>query len=120
MARRAFAHDATVAIHPGGDSRAPGGAIANALCGGWDHPPPCPLAPHYVTCSRAGDAVTLRIVFAAEPADEQRVRTLIDRALADGQVTAPDGSVATWELRSTTTATLRADEEELAERLIAH
>jgi len=34
---------------PRGDSaNALGGAITIALCGHWDHTPPCPLAPHYV------------------------------------------------------------------------
>ena len=45
MTRTAYAHDAVVILDPGGDSRAPGGAITVALCGHWDHEPPCPLAP---------------------------------------------------------------------------
>ena len=49
MARKAFAHDAVVAMQQDDSPNALGGAITKALCGGWDHPPPCPLAPHYVT-----------------------------------------------------------------------
>jgi hypothetical protein len=120
MARKAFAHDAVVAMRPGDSPDALGGAIANALCGGWDHPPPCPLAPHYVSNVADGKTVSLRVVFATEPADEQRVRALIGEALATGQLTVPDGGVAMWELRSTSAGTLRADEEDLAADLIAH
>ena len=34
---------------------APGGAITVALCGSWDHEPPCPLAPHHTRAHRSGD-----------------------------------------------------------------
>lgn len=104
-----------------GDSpNALGGAIANALCGGWDHPPPCPLAPHYVSNTEDGETVALRVVFATEPADEQRVRALIGEALATGQLTVPDGGIAHWEVRSVAPGSLRADEQDLAASLIAH
>ena len=97
-----------------------GGAITKALCGGWDHQPPCPLAPHYVSNVADGETVSLRVVFATEPADEQRVRALIGEALATGQLTVPDGGVAHWKLRSEYPGCLRADEEALAADLIAH
>ena len=29
------------------DDGAPGAAVTVALCGHWEHPPPCPLAPHH-------------------------------------------------------------------------
>ena len=85
-----------------------------ALCGGWDHPPPCPLAPHYVTNVPNGETVTLRVVFATEPANEQRVRSLIGETLAAGELTVPDGGVAHWQLRSASPGNVRADEEDLA------
>ena len=44
MARKAFAHDAVVTMGAA-STNALGGAIAKALCGGWDHQPPCPLEP---------------------------------------------------------------------------
>jgi hypothetical protein len=120
LARKAFAHDAVVAM-PGSDNPAAlGGAIANALCGGWDHPPPCPLAPHYVSSAAVGDTVSVRVVFATAPANEQRVRALIGQALATGQLTVPDGCVAQWQLRSASTGVLRADEQDLAAALVAH
>jgi hypothetical protein len=120
MARKAFAHDAVVAMSHGDSPNALGGAITKALCGGWDHQPPCPLAPHYVGNIADGETVAVRVVFATEPADEQRVRALIAEALASGQLTVPDGGVAQWELRSASPGSLRADEEALAADLIAH
>ncbi len=120
MARQAFAHDAVVAMRDGDSPDALGGAITKALCGGWDHQPPCPLAPHYVSSVPDGETVFLRVIFATEPANEQRVRSLIGEALATGRLTVPDGGVAQWELRSGSASILRADEEDLAADLIAH
>jgi hypothetical protein len=105
---------------PGGSPEALGGAITIALCGHWDHPPPCPLAPHYVASFPAGETVTLRVLFATDPANEQRVRSLIGEALATGQLTGPDGRVATWQLRSASPGRIRPDEEDHGAHLIAH
>ena len=120
LARKAFAHDAVVATRDSDCPDAVGGAIANALCGGWDHQPPCPLAPHYVSHTADGETVSLRVVFATEPANEQRVRALIAQALGTGQLTVPEGGVAQWNLLLASEGTLRADEEGLAADLIAH
>jgi hypothetical protein len=120
MARKAFAHDAVVAMQQDDSPDALGGAITTALCGGWDHPPPCPLAPHYVTSVPDGEAVTLRVLFATEPANEQRARSLIGEALAAGELIVPDGGVAHWQLRSDSPSSVRADEVDLAAELIAH
>ena len=120
IARKAFAHDAVVAMREGDSPNALGGAIAKALCGGWDHQPPCPLAPHYVSHTADRETVSLRVVFATEPANEQRVRALIAQALATGQLTVPEGGVAQWNLRSSSAGILRAEEEGLAADLIAH
>jgi hypothetical protein len=107
-------------MQPGGDPNALGGAITVALCGGWDHPSPCPLAPHYTTHVPAGESVALRVLFATEPANEQLVRSRIGEALATGQLTGPDGGVATWQLRSASPGDIRPDEEEHAADLITH
>jgi len=96
-----------------------GGAIANALCGRWGHQPPCPLAPHYISGAAVGDTVSIRVVCATEPANEQRLRALIGEALAAGQLTVPNGGLARWQLRSASAAVLRADEQDLAAELIA-
>ena len=65
----------------GASPNALGGAITIALCGHWDHTPPCPLAPHYVTALPDGETVSVRILFATEPSNERRVRSLIAEAL---------------------------------------
>ncbi len=69
---------------------------------------------------QTGETVSLRVVFATEPANEQRVRALIAQALANGQLTVPEGGVAQWNLRSSSAGILRAEEEGLAADLIAH
>ena len=120
MPRRAFAHDAVVAMQTDDSPNALGGAITQALCGGWDHPPPCPLAPAYVTSVPEGETITLRVLFATEPANEQQVRSLIGEALAAGELTVPDGGVARWQLRSVSPGSVSADEEDHAAHLIAH
>ena len=120
VVREAFVHDAVVAMQPGGSPEALGGAITIALCGHWDHSPPCPLASHYVASFPGGETVTLRVLFATDPANEQRVRSLIGEALATGQLTGPDGRVATWQLRSASPGRIRRDEEDHAAHLIAH
>lgn len=114
--RQAFAHDAVVTLEPGGDERAPGAAITVALCGHWEHPPPCPLAPHHTEARRAGDEVRLRVLFAADPAVEPEVRARIDAALAGGRV---DGDRTTrWRFDGARPARVREDETEHAERLV--
>jgi hypothetical protein len=116
--RKAFVHDAVVAMQSGGSPNAPGGAITLALCGSWDHPPPCSFTPHYVTNTPTGESLTLRVLFATEPVNEQRVRALIGEALATGRLQGPDG-VAIWQLRSESAGELRADEEDRAGHLVA-
>jgi hypothetical protein len=118
MTRKAYAHDAVVTMQPGCSPNALGGAITVALCGHWDHQPPCPLAPHYVTALPDGETVAVRILFATEPANERRVRSLIGEALAAGQLTGPDGGVATWQLSSATPGNVRPDEQDHAAGLI--
>ncbi|MGH3676625.1 MAG: hypothetical protein ACRDU5_12985 [Mycobacterium sp.] len=120
MARTAYAHDAVVVLDPGGDSVAPGGAITVALCGHWDHEPPCPLAPHHTDARPVGDGtLRLRVLLAADPRDEARVRSLIGQALASGRLTGPDGRVTTWTVRASAPGTIRPDEADHAARLAA-
>jgi hypothetical protein len=108
LSRRAFAHDAVVALTDGGDPNAPGGAITVALCGHWEHEPPCPLAPHHTAATADGDSVRLRILFAAKAVDEQRVRALIEQALASA-----------WPVHSSSPSPVRPDEADHAARLVA-
>jgi hypothetical protein len=106
VVRQAFAHDAVVIIEPDEDVRAIGGAVTTALCGHWEHEPPCPLAAHYTGTEVSGDAVTVHILFAADPTDEGEVRRRIEDALSR------------WELRGTRPGVVQPDELDHAQRLI--
>jgi hypothetical protein len=104
-------------LGPDGDPNAPGGAITVALCGHWDHPPPCPLAPHHTRAAPGdGDTVRLRVLFAVEPEREGEVRALIGRALASGQQTGPDGRVTTWTVRFSGASPVRPEEADYGAR----
>ena len=105
--RHAYAHDAVIALAPGADIAAPGGAVTAELCGHWEHPPPCPLAPHHTAAQRRGEQVHLRILFATEPDREAEVRTRIGRALTR------------WEVRSCVAGAVRPEEQAHAGRLVA-
>jgi hypothetical protein len=115
--KQAYAHDAVLLMAPGGDERAPGGAVTLTLCGSWSHEPPCPLAPHHTAVSRTGDELRVRVLFAAAPRDEERVRALIDAALRSGGAPTPDGPPATWRLTSSAASSVRADERDHGDRL---
>ena len=105
--RQPFAHDAVITLAPDADIAAPGGAVTAELCGHWEHPPPCPLAPHHTAAQRRGAQVHLRILFATEPEREAEVRARIGRALA------------TWEVRSSAAGVVRQEEQAHAGRLVA-
>ncbi len=116
--RRAFAHEAVLTMPPDADLRAPGGAITAALCGHWDHQPPCPLAPHHTSVERAGDGVRVRTLFATEPEREPEVRERIDSALSTGELSGPDGGTTRWDLRESRASEVTAEETDHARRLV--
>jgi hypothetical protein len=116
--RRAFAHNAVLRIEEGGDDRAPGAAITVALCGHWDHEPPCPLAPHFTLVERSGDEVRLRVLFAAEPAAEAEVRSRIAAALALPSFLGLDGVPTRWHLLTGEPSDPTESEREHADRLL--
>ena len=115
--RQPFAHEAVLAMEPDADVRAPGAAVTVALCGHWDHEPPCPLAPHHVGADKHGGELRVRILFASEPDTEGEVRHLIDRALS-GQLKFPEGFTTPWRLRASWPSQVSAEETDHAERLI--
>jgi hypothetical protein len=121
--RSAYLHLATVAMEPAGDDEpapdiaALGAAVTRELCGSWDHPPPCRLAPHHSRPEREGDTVTLRIIFATESANEAVVRSRIDSALRQGSLTGPDGRTSRWEFLGSGPGELGPSEAEHARRL---
>jgi hypothetical protein len=117
--RTAFAHDAVVVLGPGVDARAPGAAITVAVCGSWDHPGPCPLAPHHTATSGDGSEVRLRVLFATEGGREAEVRGLIVGALSTGHGPTPEGGTASWRLLHHAVGAVDADEAHHAARLVA-
>lgn len=109
-----YVHSASLRMEDDGDRGAPGAAITVALCGSWEHPPPCPLAAHHTAVQDDGGTLTLRTIFAAEPEQEGEVRRRITAALAQGSQVGPDGRTSRWTFLSG-----EADELTTAERLHA-
>lgn len=116
--RVAFAHEAVLAMDPLADVQAPGAAVTMALCGHWDHDPPCPLAKHHSSADRVGDDVRVRTLFAVEPELEDTVRRGIDQALTGGLLAGPDGQTTRWQSRSSQRSVIQNDETDQAQRLI--
>ena len=117
--RRAFAHEAVLEFAQDADSQAPGAAVTVALCGHWQHEPPCPLAPHHNQATRVGNDLIVRTLFAVEPDLEDAVRQRIDAALRAGQLSGPDGVITRWHLRSTHPSAIASQEADHAQRLVA-
>jgi hypothetical protein len=98
--RQAFAQQALIELADGGDERAPGAAVTVALCGHWEHEPPCAV-PHRSDVASTDAGLAVRVLFACDPADESDVRARVDGALAGGElpVPPPEGAVPTrWRL----------------------
>jgi hypothetical protein len=114
--RQPYAHEAVLVMAPDADVRAPGAAVTVALCGHWEHEPPCPLAPHHTHAERVDDRVAVRILFATEPEREDLVRERIDDALSAGRLDGPEG-VTTWRLASSGDSALSPEERDHADRL---
>ena len=117
--RQAFAHTAELTMAAEDDTAAVGSAITVALCGHWEHEPPCPLAPHHTRADRDGDTVRIRTLFAAEPDQESEVRRLIEQALRAGELGRPDGAIARWQLRRSEAGEVTPEERGHAERLVS-
>jgi hypothetical protein len=115
--RRAFVQEAVLLMEPHADVRAPGAAVTVALCGHWEHEPPCPLAPHYVSVDGHDGELRVRILFAAEPDKEGEVRALIEQGLS-GRVKFPDGFATAWQLRASWPGEISAEEKDHAQRLM--
>lgn len=105
-------------MEPGADLRAPGAAITVALCGHWEHEPPCPIATHHTSADRVGEDVRTRTLFATDADREGEVRTLIDHALAGGQLHTPDGAKTRWQVRGSHPGVISAAESDHADRLL--
>ncbi len=94
--RSPFAQQVVVEMDLEADVRALGGAVSKAVCGAWDHPGPCPLAPHHTAVEQEGRRTTVRVLFATEPENEVRVRDLITTALSAGSIVDPEGETVAW------------------------
>jgi hypothetical protein len=114
--RAPFVHHATLVMSSEADVDAPGAAVTLELCGSWDHKPPCPL-PHHTHAERTGTTVSLRVVFATEPENEEDVRRRIDEALRTGSVIGRTGSSTRWEFGGSTAAEVNTSEAACARRL---
>jgi hypothetical protein len=112
-----YVHAATLLMGAASDPAAPGAAITVALCGSWEHPPPCPLAAHHTGWSLDGDAATLRIIFSTPAHNEDEVRRRIDGALALGALSTPDGATSRWTLLASGPGKLSAAERKHAGRI---
>lgn len=111
-----YVHQSTLVLSAKDDLDAPGAAVTLKLCGSLDHEPPCRV-PHHTHAERAGTAVVLRIVFAAEPENQEAVRHQIDEALRAGRMRSPAGEPVRWELGRSVAAELSTAEAELGRRL---
>lgn len=116
--RHAFVHEAVIAMEPNADARAPGAAVTVALCGSWDHDPPCPLAPHHTRADRSGDELRVRTLFATEPEREADARRRIETALSAGELRDPDGVTTRWQVRDSGPGVVADEEAEHAARLM--
>lgn len=99
------------------DTAAPGAAVTVELCGDWNHEPPCPLSPHHSAVERLEDNVRVRVLFAVEALQESEVRQRIDRALAGGELSGPNGVSTRWQLLSSEYSAVLPEEAEHAQRL---
>lgn len=113
--RIAFVHEASVELDRDADERAPGAAVTVGLCGHWEHAAPCRW-PHRNSVERSGQMLVLRVLFVADPDEEQDVRQRIERALLSGVLEGPTGT-SRWATLRAGPSVLRPDEEGLAAKL---
>jgi hypothetical protein len=100
----AFVHEAVVQLDGGTDRAAVGAAVTVALCGHWEHEPPCRW-PHN---NELGEGGTFRTLFVAPDAEEAEVREKIVGALR---------SELGWHVTRDGSRDVAPAERELAERL---
>ncbi len=105
--RETYVVRAELALEADTDPRAPGGAVTVALCGSWDHEPPCRW-PHNNDQLLEGTTARFRTVFVAPPEDANEIRARIESALR---------SDPRWRTRYVAPGNLNPDERALGERL---
>ena len=117
--RQVYAHDASVRMLSADGADAIGAAITVAVCGDWQHEPPCPLAPHHTQTERTADQAQVRTIFATEPSLESEVRQRIDQALATGSQETATGAITSWQLLTSGAGIVRETERDHGNRLIS-
>ena len=110
-----FVHAAHIRLAPGGDERAPGGAITTALCGHWDHEGACRW-PHQTDIERAdGPEIHIRVVVGCHADDRQAVQATVAAALDSASLDGPTGRT-TWTVVTQGSADLASEEQALLDR----
>jgi hypothetical protein len=116
--RQAFAHQGLIELLEGGDERAPGAAVTVALCGHWEHEPPCRV-PHRTDVGPTTDGLAVRVLFACDTGDEPAVRASVERALAGGELPVPppdDAPPTRWRLLRSAPAEISDADADVAAR----
>jgi hypothetical protein len=105
VSAEAFVLEASLALDPACDPRAPGGAVTVELCGHWEHEGPCRW-PHN---SALDDTGIFRTVFVAERREARTIARRIEHALR---------SATDWDVTHVTERSVNDHERELADNLL--
>jgi G6PDH family F420-dependent oxidoreductase len=82
--RQAYVHQARLEPSEGGDRQAPGAAVTVALCGHWEHEPPCRVPHHTAVMGSDGGGLLVRVPAPWRVLDQGRSRlTPQEQPLAD-------------------------------------
>lgn len=91
-----FVHEVRVILGAGADPEVIGAAVTEALCGDWDHQPPCRW-PHHTSIDAEAGFTVARTVFLARRREAEEVRRRIDVRMSDGRLVGPDGRPSAWQ-----------------------
>lgn len=105
----AFVVEARIALAGGVDERAVGAAVTTALCGHWEHEPPCRW-PHNNAIRPDGDGWLHRTLVVAPLGEEALVHTSIETALREAE---------DWTVLEVRARPVADGERRLAENLLA-
>lgn len=107
-------HEARLVVDEG-NPNAIGAAVTERLCGQVEHPPPCPVAPHFTSIQPPEpqeNTKEVRVLFAASLQQEADVRRRIAAALVSGEF-----GTTRWRLLDHKAGVPSAAEEEHARRI---
>jgi hypothetical protein len=99
------------------DAAAPGAAVTVELCGHWRHEGSCRWPHRTSVMSRTGRALTVRVLYAASPAERYEARRRIAAGLNRGELAGPGGRVHRWRVVREGASSLLAAEGPLALQL---